>query len=95
MTLAAFLGLQGILLQIIGEGGTIRIQSDTVLAIMTKNLPVWLGWALFVVVMLGYAAVTTASWRPRASRRAARPDLGVGWSRSSRWRSCSASAPTT
>jgi D-xylose transport system permease protein len=27
VTLAGFLGLQGLLLQIIGEGGTIRIQS--------------------------------------------------------------------
>ena len=49
VTLAGFLALQGLLLKIIGEGGTIRIQSETVLAIMSKNLPVWLGWAMFVV----------------------------------------------
>ena len=58
VTLAAFLALQGLLLKIIGEGGTIRIQSETVLAIMAKNLPVWLGWTMFVVLMLVYAAVT-------------------------------------
>lgn len=66
VTLAAFLGLQGLLLQIIGEGGTIRIQSDTVLAIMSKTLPVWLGWAMFVVVVLTYAAGT---YRQMAHRR--------------------------
>ncbi|MDQ1586469.1 MAG: D-xylose transport system permease protein, partial [Actinomycetota bacterium] len=66
VTLAAFLALQGILLQIIGEGGTIRIQSDTVLAIMAKNLPVWLGWALFVAVVGAYAAV---SFRQLTNRR--------------------------
>ena len=49
VTLAGFLALQGLLLKIIGEGGTIRIQSETVLAIMSKNLPVWLGWTMFVV----------------------------------------------
>jgi D-xylose transport system permease protein len=67
VTLAAFLALQGILLQVIGEGGTIRIQSDTILAIMAKNLPVWLGWVLFVVVIGGYGAV---SFRQMSVRRA-------------------------
>jgi D-xylose transport system permease protein len=67
VTLAGFLALQGLLLKIIGEGGTIRIQSDTVLAIMSKNLPVWLGWTMYVVLMLVYAAVT---YRQLAIRRA-------------------------
>jgi D-xylose transport system permease protein len=67
VTLAAFLGLQGLLLQIIGEGGTIRIQSDTVLAIMSKNLPLWLGWAMFIGLVAAYAAV---SFRQLANRRA-------------------------
>lgn len=66
VTLAGFLGLQGLLLQIIGEGGTIRIQSETVLAIMSKNLPIWLGWALYVAVVMTYAAV---SFRQLANRR--------------------------
>jgi D-xylose transport system permease protein len=67
VTLAAFLGLQGLLLQIIGEGGTIRIESETVLSIMSKNLPIWLGWTLYVVLIVGYAAVT---YRAMATRRA-------------------------
>jgi D-xylose transport system permease protein len=62
-----FLGLQGLLLQIIGEGGTIRIESETILAIMSKNLPIWLGWTLYVVLIAGYAAVT---YRAMATRRA-------------------------
>jgi D-xylose transport system permease protein len=66
VTLAFLLGLQGLLLQIIGEGGTIRIRSETVLAIMSKNLPVWLGWALFVFLVLAYAVV---SFRQLANRR--------------------------
>ena len=67
VTLAAFLGLQGLLLQIIGEGGTIRIESETVLAIMSKNLPIWLGWTLYVALIAGYAAVT---YRAMSTRRA-------------------------
>jgi len=68
VTLAGFLALQGLLLQIIGEGGTIRIQSETVLAIMSKNLPVWLGWTLYVVLMAAYAAVTYRQLTIRRSR---------------------------
>ena len=68
VTLAAFLALQGLLLKIIGEGGTIRIQSETVLAIMAKNLTVWLGWTMFVVLMLLYAGVTYRQLATRRSR---------------------------
>jgi D-xylose transport system permease protein len=68
VTLAMYLALQGILLQVIGEGGTIRISSDTVLAIMAKNLPVWLGWALFIVIVLVYAGVTFRQLQTRRTR---------------------------
>jgi D-xylose transport system permease protein len=67
VTLAAFLAFQGILLKIIGQGGTVRIQSDTVLAIMSKSLPLWLGWVMYVAVVLGYALV---SFRAMQTRRA-------------------------
>jgi D-xylose transport system permease protein len=66
VTLAAYLGLQGLLLQLIGEGGTIPVRSDVLLAIMGKSMPVWLGWAMFVVVILGYGALT---YRTMSARR--------------------------
>jgi D-xylose transport system permease protein len=68
VTLAGFLALQGILLQIIGEGGTIRIQSDTILAIMSKNMPVWLGWVMLAVLIVVYAAVTFRQMTVRRTR---------------------------
>ncbi|MEI7453666.1 MAG: ABC transporter permease [Actinomycetes bacterium] len=58
VTLAAFLGLQGVMLLIIGEGGTIPIQSDILLAVMNKNMPVWGGWLLWAMVVVGYAAIS-------------------------------------
>jgi D-xylose transport system permease protein len=58
VTLAWFLGLQGVLLLVIGEGGTIRVDDPVIFAIMNKNLSPLLGWLLFVVVVAGYAAVT-------------------------------------
>lgn len=58
VTLAMFLALQGVMLLIIGEGGTITLRSDELLAIMNRNMPAWVSWALFVVVVVGYALVT-------------------------------------
>ena len=72
VTLAAFLGLQGVMLVLIGEGGTIPIRDETILAVMNENLPIWLGWVLCAVLIAGYAANTflTAAGRRRAGLRA-------------------------
>jgi D-xylose transport system permease protein len=67
VTLAAFLALQGVLLKLVGEGGTIAIRDKTLLAINNNDMPVWLGWVLFAVVVGGYALVAL---RGAASRRA-------------------------
>ena len=45
VTLAFFLGLQGVLLVIIGEGGTIGYENEVILSLNNDPLPVWLGWA--------------------------------------------------
>ena len=68
VTLASFLGLQGLMLVLIGEGGTIAFRDQTILAIMNKNLPIWLGWTLCIGGLATYAAVTL---RNATSRRAA------------------------
>ncbi len=68
VTLAAFLGLQGVMLVLIGEGGTISVRDDTMLAIANKNLPVWLGWTLCLGGLAIYAVLT---FRRSMSRRAA------------------------
>ncbi|MDI1289283.1 MAG: ABC transporter permease [bacterium] len=58
VTLAMFLALQGVMLLIIGDGGTITLRSDELLAIMNRNMPVWAGWLLWGIVVAGYALVT-------------------------------------
>jgi D-xylose transport system permease protein len=65
VTLAGFLGLQGVMLLVIGEGGTIAIRDDTILAIMNKNLPPIFGWLFFVVVVGGFAALGLLEMRKR------------------------------
>jgi len=66
VTLAMFLALQGVMLLIIGEGGTITLRSDELLAIMNKNMPTWAGWLVWLIVVGGYALVT---FRGIAARR--------------------------
>jgi D-xylose transport system permease protein len=68
VTLAAFLGLQGLMLVLIGEGGTISFRDPTILAIMNNNMPLWLGWALCVG---GLAVFGGTTLRNLSSRRAA------------------------
>ncbi len=58
VTLAMFLALQGLMLLIIGEGGTIPIRDDAILVIMNGNMPVWLGWVLALVIVAGFALST-------------------------------------
>lgn len=71
VTLAAFLGLQGVLLLVIGEGGTISITSDVIIGIMNNNLSPAMGWALFAVIVLGYAG--NLFWTMTKRRRAGLP----------------------
>jgi len=58
VTLAFFLALQGLLLLIIGEGGTIGITDPVILAIENNNLTPLAGWVLFLVAVGGYALLT-------------------------------------
>jgi D-xylose transport system permease protein len=65
VTLAFFLGLQGAMLLIIGEGGTIPIRDDAILSVMNKNMPVALGWLFALIVIGGFAAATYMRIRSR------------------------------
>jgi D-xylose transport system permease protein len=71
VTLATFLGLQGVLLLVIGEGGTISVKNETILAIMNNNMSPVMGWVLFLVVAAGFALSTLYNMATR--RRAGLP----------------------
>jgi len=68
VTLAFFLGLQGVLLVIIGEGGTIAYRNEVILKLNNDPMSVGLGWLLAVVGLAGFALV---SWRNDSRRRRA------------------------
>lgn len=66
VTLAAFLALQGVMLLVIGSGGTIPVREPAIRAVMNSNLPLWAGWAFFAVVVGGYLLVGLLRRRSRA-----------------------------
>jgi D-xylose transport system permease protein len=65
VTLAMFLALQGAMLLIIGEGGTIPIRSEAILVVMNGNMSVVAGWILAVLIVGGFALSTLLAIRRR------------------------------
>lgn len=65
VTLAMFLALQGAMLLIIGEGGTIPIRSEAILVVMNGNMSVVAGWVLAVIIVAGFALSTLLAIRRR------------------------------
>jgi len=51
VTLAFFLGLQGVSLKLIGEGGSVRISQDVISGIANNNMSVAAGWISAVVII--------------------------------------------
>jgi D-xylose transport system permease protein len=66
VSLAFFLGLQGVLLVVVGEGGTIAYRNEVILSLNNDPMPVWLGWLMAVA---GLAAFAVLSWLSDARRR--------------------------
>lgn len=54
VTLAAFLGFQGLLLLLAGEGGTIQISDPAILAVENNNLSPAMSWGFYIVVSVLY-----------------------------------------
>lgn len=57
VTLALFLAWGGVVLQLIGQGGTLGLNNDTLFNVANGNLSTAGSWALFVIAAGGYAAV--------------------------------------
>ncbi|QXJ24962.1 ABC transporter permease [Actinomadura graeca] len=68
VTLALFLGLQGVTLRMIGDGGTVPVRDDVIVALANKNMPIWLGWALAAACVTGYTGTQLLRWRRQRVR---------------------------
>ncbi|WP_433431191.1 sugar ABC transporter permease [Nonomuraea sp. CA-141351] len=68
VTLAAFLAFQGLVLVLVQEGTNISIRDNVIVAVANRNLPPWLGWALYAVCVAVFAAVQLLRARKRSKR---------------------------
>jgi D-xylose transport system permease protein len=71
VTLAFFLGLQGINLKLIGAGGSIRIDDDVIRGLSIKNVPVGVGWAAAVIIVVAFAAISLLTYRTQVAKNLA------------------------
>lgn len=67
VTLAFFLGLQGVTLKLIGEGGSVRVNQDVISGIANDNMDVLWGWIIAVVIIGGFAVLRLAQHRRKVS----------------------------
>ena len=65
VTLATFLAFQGLLLLLVGEGGTIRIEDSVILAVENKNLSVSNSWIFFLLTAGAYLLSGLLKFRKR------------------------------
>jgi D-xylose transport system permease protein len=61
VTLAFFLGLQGVTLKLIGLGGTVPVRNDVLRAISIKSMPVVTGWIVVIALLVIYGGLVF--WR--------------------------------
>lgn len=77
VTLAFFLGLQGVTLKLIGEGGSVRVDDPVIRGLTIANLSVPVGWTIAGVVVIGFAAIELVQFRRKRSLHLAHAPVGV------------------
>jgi D-xylose transport system permease protein len=65
VTLATFLAYQGVLLWIIGDGGSVPIRDKVIFDISNGNMPVVVGWIVVLGSIAAYAAVNLLVYQRR------------------------------
>nr|WP_224386826.1 ABC transporter permease [Pseudonocardia sp. ICBG1293] len=77
VTLALFITWQGVILQLIGDGGTIALRDPLINAVANGNLSVTASWVLFVVAAGAYATVQVVRLRTRLRGGLVAPPTGL------------------
>lgn len=77
VTLAFFLGLQGVLLVLIGDGGSVRFDNDFLRGLAIKNVDPTVGWIAAVVLVALYAGLAIRKHRTQVSEGLAHPPFSL------------------
>jgi D-xylose transport system permease protein len=77
VTLAFFLGLQGITHKLIGEGGSIRVDDPVIRGITIDNMSVTAGWVCALLIVAGFAGLELYRYRTKVSLGLVHAPFGV------------------
>jgi D-xylose transport system permease protein len=77
VTLALFLGWQGVTLKLIGQGGTVPVRDPVIVGLTNSSMSVMWGWILAVVIVALYAVLQLNRWRVQRARKLASQPLAI------------------
>ena len=77
VTLAFFLGLQGVLLKFIGQGGSVRFDNDFLRGLAIKNVDPTVGLIGAVVIVAAYALLSLRKYRIQVAQQLQHPPMSV------------------
>jgi D-xylose transport system permease protein len=77
VTLGFFLGLQGVTLKLIGEGGSVRVDDPVIRGITIDNMSVTAGWVCAVLIVAGFAGLESYRHRTQVSLGLVHAPVGV------------------
>ncbi len=67
VTLAFFLGLQGVILKLIGDVGSVRVADPVIRGLTISNVPVTAGWVAAVVLTVVFGVGSVLSYRRKVA----------------------------
>jgi D-xylose transport system permease protein len=77
VTLAYFLGLQGVMLYFIGQGGSVRFSDQPLRDLAIKNVDPTVGWIGAAVLVAGFALLSLRTYRTQVSQGLQHPPLSL------------------
>jgi D-xylose transport system permease protein/D-xylose transport system ATP-binding protein len=77
VTLAGYLGFEGIMIELLGQGGTIPISDDTINNLANGTLTPMVGWIITLAVILIYAVGSSMRYMQRKKSGLITPPAGL------------------
>ncbi|MBL0746399.1 sugar ABC transporter permease [Nocardioides baculatus] len=77
VTLAFFLGLQGVMLKFIGQGGSVRFDNEFLRGLAIKNVDPTVGWIGAIVIVVVFAGLSLRTYRTQVSQKLQHPPMSV------------------
>jgi D-xylose transport system permease protein len=77
VTLAFFLMLQAVPLRLIGSGGSLRFNDPVLRGLSIKNVPITVGWAAAILIVVGFAALSLWRYRTLSAKGLVHQPIGL------------------